>query len=166
MPTISSLVTAAVALSPSITPGVYFIKNTGSGTVIDIASGNGGVLGWKMHSYAEPTVSRQLWIINPVDSENQVYQIRNVDGTHYLDIPNGNPATGTPVVSSDNTGQSSINWQITPAPDSSGYVIRNNASNTYVDLYLGGSANGTAINGWAGGPPFTNTHQLWDFQSA
>ena len=46
-------------------------------------------LGWQKRDFSDPTVSSQLWIVNPVDSVNQVYQIRNVDSTHYLNIPNG-----------------------------------------------------------------------------
>ncbi|KIP12206.1 carbohydrate-binding module family 13 protein [Phlebiopsis gigantea 11061_1 CR5-6] len=152
--------------------GVYYIENIASHTVIELTDDSGTpgtqVQGWEKRALSDTLVSAQLWIIYPVGGSSSAYFIRNAGTrTTFMELTDGNPAEGTPIISNPASGSTSQEWTITPNTAGTAYVIRNVASSTYIDLYKGNAENGAVINGWGGtGPTTGNTHQLWVLTSA
>ncbi|TBU36298.1 ricin B lectin domain-containing protein [Dichomitus squalens] len=158
-------------VSRTIKDGVYFIQNVGTDTVLDLTDGSSAngtkVQGFTKHELNDEWVSAQLWIITQVPGTDE-YTIQNANSRTYLDLTESNPQNGTPIIGYEPTGNPNQHWIITRNSTKTAYVIENaGATGTYVDLLDGDSADGTAVNGWAGeGPTTTNTNQLWHFVPA
>ncbi|KAI0090541.1 ricin B-like lectin [Irpex rosettiformis] len=149
-----------------ITPGVYFIQNIGTNTVLDLTNGSSAnstkVQGYAKRELSDPWAPAQLWIIAPVSGNDPLYTIQNTNSRTYADLTGSNVASGTPIIGYQGTGNPNQHWVFSLNADKSAYVIRNQSTGTFIDLLNGGSANGTAVNGWAGeGATTGNTHQLW-----
>ncbi|XXG94165.1 hypothetical protein Hte_000417 [Hypoxylon texense] len=81
-----------------------------------------------------------------------------------IDLTDGAEARGTPVTGYQFHSGKNQQWVLHKAnEDATGpiWVIRNVQSNTNLDLYEGGSDNGTKISGWDGGETTDNPNQLW-----
>ncbi|KAI0725908.1 ricin B-like lectin [Fomitopsis betulina] len=113
------------------------------------------VYGSQKHKLSDNWIPAQLWVVSQV-GDDAAYTIENTNSRTYLDLTDGNPKIGTPIIgyqSTDNQHQ--------------GHRVHNQASGTYVDLLNGHSASLTPVNGWTGmDVASTNPHQLWKFVRA
>ncbi|KAI0768439.1 ricin B-like lectin [Irpex lacteus] len=149
--------------------GVYFIKNVGTGTVLDLEKGtadNGTrVIGHAKRELNDQWVPIQLWVVAKTGN-GDYYTVQNAKSLTYMTLTDGLAASGTPIVGHERSGDNQ-HWQFTRNTANTAFVIKNEASGTYVDLYNGGFTDGTAVNGWPGsGASTTNTHQLWELVRA
>ncbi|KAI0787762.1 hypothetical protein C8Q74DRAFT_1366583 [Fomes fomentarius] len=92
--------------------------------------------------------------------------INIVSGTH-MDQTGGSGANGTPVIGYHGTGNDNQKWIIRQAGGSnngSSWKIQSKATETFVDLFGGFPADGTAIEAFNGSWTDGNGHQLWTFE--
>ncbi|RYP14270.1 hypothetical protein DL765_006499 [Monosporascus sp. GIB2] len=85
-----------------------------------------------------------------------------------IDLTEGKPQNGTPIIGYQFHGLENQQWKLERVDDNPvwpSWMIRNVKTGTYIDLYNGGSSNGTKITGWSGGNN-GNQHQLWRLVSA
>ncbi|KAI0809246.1 ricin B-like lectin [Irpex lacteus] len=148
-----------------IEPGIYMIKNTGTGTVVTLKGGSAddgtSVQGYKKRELSVDGVSAQLWIITKV-ADNDAYYLENANSCTYLTLKDGLSADNTPIIGNKSTdGSSNQHWKFFLNSEGTAYRITNVASNTCVDLYYGGSDDGTAVAGWAWNG-WDNVHQVWE----
>ncbi|KAI0076829.1 ricin B-like lectin [Panus rudis PR-1116 ss-1] len=157
-------------MSASIVPGVYFIQNLGSGTVLDLVYGS-SQNGTKVEGHAKWELGErwcpvQLWIVAK-DKDGSTYVIQNASGGTYMDLKNGSSSKDTPVICYEHSGNSTQKWRIILNSHKTAYVIQNVGTGTYIDLLDGSNKDNTPVNGWTGeGASTTNTHQLWKFIKA
>ncbi|GJE91459.1 ricin B-like lectin [Phanerochaete sordida] len=154
-------------MASTIQPGIYWIQNIATGTVLDLSNGspdkNTKVQAWQKRELHDYWVSAQLWIVTSVGENTYVFQ--NANSRTYAELGGGD--NQTPIVANAGTGGKNQQWVVTRNKNGTSYVIQNVQYNTFVDLYNGGNANGTAVNGWQGsGPATENTNQLWNFVRA
>ncbi|KAF8642985.1 hypothetical protein AX16_009284 [Volvariella volvacea WC 439] len=139
--------------------GIYYIPNAALGVRIGLSAGptpdtpGSAVVGW-----APVDKDDHMWLIEPVSGQANTYTIRNVLSGAYMDLNAGTPI-GAAISTSVWTGADDQKWIITKSGNF--WKIKNKASNHFVDLFNGGSANGTPIVGVADG---TATHLLWNFE--
>lgn len=147
-------------------PGVYYIQNLGTNTVLDLTNGSTSndtpVQGWEKRQLNDPWVPAQLWIIAPVGN-NPACTVENATGRTFLDVKAGASANGTPVVGNASSGGASQHWVFTASnSNKSAFIISNASTNTVVDLKDGNKANGATVQAWANdGAATTNPNQLW-----
>ncbi|KAI0809245.1 ricin B-like lectin [Irpex lacteus] len=144
--------------------GVYIIKNTGTGTVLTINGGNSddgtSVQGYKKRDLDNVGVPAQLWILNKASSTD-AYWLQNANSRTYLTLKDGGSADHTPIIGNKSTYATDQHWQFFPNPQKTAYRIANVAAGTCIDLYGGGTADGTAVNGWGFGG-WVNKNQVWE----
>lgn len=146
--------------------GEYFIRNHGSGTVLELTGGSNtnctNVIGNAKRPPRDPLVSAQRWIVTQIGGSH-FYTIENAASRSMMDLTRSLPADGTPIIGYQATGKPNQQWAIARHASGSGYVISNHATGTFIDLLNGGTTAGTAVNAWGGtGITTTNTHQIWD----
>ncbi|KAH6900859.1 ricin B lectin domain-containing protein, partial [Coprinopsis sp. MPI-PUGE-AT-0042] len=155
----------------------YWIKNVGTGTVLDLAGGrmeNGNAIhGW---SKVEPTFGGSLLsrvtggLSKGGDWENQTWHFPMTRSGHpgmvnielfigtksiVVDLAAGHSTNGTPVLAWESHDGDNQKWYMEDAGDGK-KRFKNAASGTYLDLESG--ANGAKVRGWQ----FENTdRQLW-----
>ncbi|KAI1086702.1 carbohydrate-binding module family 13 protein [Rostrohypoxylon terebratum] len=97
--------------------------------------------------------------------DGAVVSFLNYGTNSSLDLSHGGTADGTDVIGYKFHNGDNQYWKLEKIDQTVAWptwVIRNVQSNTNLDLYLGGSANGTKITGWAGPEKNNiNKHQLW-----
>ncbi|TBU29674.1 ricin B-like lectin [Dichomitus squalens] len=145
--------------------GVYFLRNFGTNTVVDLHEAT-KVQGWRKRELDDEWVSAQLWIITPVKDSESEYTIRNAMSRTYLDLEGGSNKSGTPVVGHEGNKHQihEQRWKIQPDTETPHtYVIENGqASETYLDLSKGLADDGTPLVGHSGtGTDTDNKNQLW-----
>ncbi|KAI0797264.1 ricin B-like lectin [Irpex lacteus] len=151
--------------SEKLADGVYFIQNIGTGTVLTLHGGSAedGTLaeGTAKRELSDPWVSAQLWIITKVIvDDGRTYSVQNGNSRTYLTLKDGSTVgTGTPIIGYEHTGSGDQHWMIVRNAKKTAYVITNETSRTAVDLWGGGNADGTAVNGYYANND--NNNQLW-----
>lgn len=148
--------------TPSIQDGVYYIQNSGSGTVVDLFDGSSNpgakLQGYQKHELGNVWAPAQLWIITSDDEG--LYTLQNANSRTFVEL--NSPENGTRMVCNPPNGKKSQQFKITRSSGGTYYVIQNVETQTYMDLYNGGAANNTPVNGWKGsGPTTENPNQLW-----
>ncbi|KAJ6585777.1 ricin B lectin domain-containing protein [Mycena capillaripes] len=150
--------------------GVYKITNQQSKTCVDLDGGNSAdgtkVQGWAPLSPDAPEYPNQLWKIKYTNKPGvDSYTISNFHTGTYLEISGGNATDGTQVTcSAAEAGQdtkSDQEWEFVKI--NGFYKVRNVASQNYMDIDSGSSANATKIQGWWGELD-GNPNQLWGFE--
>ncbi|EPS99468.1 hypothetical protein FOMPIDRAFT_82644 [Fomitopsis schrenkii] len=147
--------------------GVYFIQNYRSGTVIELGNGssvNGtAIYGYQQRALSDDLVPAQLWVITQSGTDKSVFKIENANSRTVMDLNRGNPMPQTLIFGYQPQDRNpNQRWAILRNSNNTAYVIRNQSSGTYVDLYGGRSANGTGIHGHGGeGVTTMNNNQLW-----
>jgi hypothetical protein len=150
--------------SLQVQTGIYFIQNAATGTVVDLKDGSNAqgtkIQGYQKRELNDSWVPAQLWVISQVGS-SELYTIENTNSRTFLQLDSN--ANGAPIAGFNANGNTNQQWVITRNSTNTSYVIANRSTGTYFDLYNGGSANLTPVNGWTGsGSATTNPHQLWN----
>ncbi|KAG7091497.1 hypothetical protein E1B28_010527 [Marasmius oreades] len=149
--------------------GIYHIENAGAPSAIDLYNGGSSdgtpIAGW---CFTPDTIGgHQLWLAEPIPNMNDTFTLCNLTSGTYMDLYNGGSESGTAINGWAGAGAITTNthqlWIIKKACDGKNYRIQNYGSKTFVDLYNGGSSNGTKITGWPGNWTEHNTHQEWHF---
>ncbi|KAJ7448054.1 ricin B lectin domain-containing protein [Mycena latifolia] len=118
---------------------------------------------WEKRSFSDILSFNQLWLVKKTTSGH--YTIQNLRGGTYMDLKGGDNANGTQICGCDPggpAGEPSTNqqWKIILAGGF--YRIRNAEAQTYVNLYRGGTKNGTNIVGWE--HTTARSDELWKFE--
>ncbi|KAI1451580.1 carbohydrate-binding module family 13 protein [Annulohypoxylon moriforme] len=97
--------------------------------------------------------------------DGAVVSFLNYGTNSSLDLSGGGTDDGTAVIGYEFHNGDNQWWKLEKVNQTVAWptwVIRNVQSNTNLDLYLGGSENGTKITGWGGDETNNiNLHQLW-----
>ncbi|KAF8646501.1 hypothetical protein AX16_007178 [Volvariella volvacea WC 439] len=146
--------------------GIYYIPNASVALRIGLPS---ITIDWISYLITDPSATNvvgwttadrdeHMWLIEPVAGQVNTYTIRNVQSGAYMDLNAGTPV-GAAITTAAWSNADDQKWIITKSGNF--WKIKNKATNHYVDLLNGASANGTAVVGVADGPAI---HQLWSFQ--
>ncbi|KAJ1325522.1 RICIN domain-containing protein [Microdochium nivale] len=151
---------------------VISLINYGAGTALDLTASN-PKNGTPVIGYNYNGTSNQHWKLVKVPySGSKVWPtwflINQATGTA-LDLLDGGQENGTEIVGWTNGAASKTNphqlWRLITADTNFDVVaIQNVGTNTFVDLYNGGTENSTKVVGWAGDVSNQNPHQLWKVQ--
>ncbi|KAJ7651333.1 ricin B lectin domain-containing protein [Roridomyces roridus] len=153
--------------------GTYTITNLNSKTNLDLNGGNKAdgtcVHGWEPLPSSATEYPNQLWEVRytcklGVDS----YTITNKGAGTVLEIAEENGTDGTPVTCSAPAGAPPKDtaayqeWEFVKIGTDGYYKVRNVATQNFLDIDSGSSANATKIQGWWGQLD-GNKNQLWKF---
>ncbi|KAJ7692750.1 ricin B lectin domain-containing protein [Mycena rosella] len=154
--------------------GNYTITNFRTKTRIDLDGGN-KANGTKVHGWTSLTPEateypNQVWKIQYTDKNGvDSYTISNVGSGTYLEIKDGNGTDGTPGTCSEKgAGDKTATyqeWEFTKIDPTGCYKVRNSATQNYLDIDNGSTADGAKIQGWWGELD-GNENQLWAFEQA
>ncbi|KPM35137.1 hypothetical protein AK830_g11430 [Neonectria ditissima] len=146
--------------------------NFGTNTAIDLSGGHCDppdgtpCIGWD----AVLSENQQWKLVKLRDGPGglPLFRIQNVKAPgKALDLYNGSSSDNTKITgwSHGSTTNDHQLWYIHPVGEfqNRGNVVmlENYGTNTFVDLYLGGAANGTSVVGWQGSLKALGSHQLW-----
>ncbi|KAI0806253.1 ricin B-like lectin [Irpex lacteus] len=137
--------------SEELTDGVctYFIQNIRTGTVLTLNGGSPvdgtNVEGTAKRELSDVWVPAQLWILTKTDSNT--YAVQNGNSRTYLAVTDGYPGGGMPVIGSRPTGVDTDRWTFVRNAKKTAYIITNVMADMSIDLYRGGTADGTAVYG-------------------
>ncbi|KAF7519965.1 hypothetical protein G7054_g12909 [Neopestalotiopsis clavispora] len=94
-----------------------------------------------------------------------VVTFTNLGSGTCIDLAGGNAGNGVAISGWKCHGGNNQKWQLQQVGNTGPwpvYMIKNQYSGTYMDLYNGGTTDGTPIYGWQGGNS-NNPHQRWRF---
>lgn len=128
-----------MASTATLEPGVYFIRNIGSTTVMEVpggaSTGSPQIIGHTQRALNDLLVASQLWIVSQVGNDN-TYMIENANSRTLLTLTYARVADDTSIVAFMPTGNVDQLWTITRSTnaDFSAFVIANKGSGTFANL--------------------------------
>ncbi|KAK0444158.1 hypothetical protein EV421DRAFT_495730 [Armillaria borealis] len=175
----------------TLSRGIYKIHNVGVPVAMDFGGPGSSDDGRKIFVWRSEDSEfnwNQLWLVEPVDGKTDTFTVRSLIAGTYMTLAggkymryhpssisiffSGSSANETPITGGRRSSGSHVprqEWIIKRSmdKDKESYKMKNYASGTFVDLYHGGSTNGTPIYGWKGDFKTHGQyswHQYWTFK--